>query len=473
MSVPGSASPIEEAATLRALIGELKVVITFGLGYPLLSTKRLPTLKLVAAHLCDQEAQAIEAQIEQAVKPSIPRLGERFGEAAALVFGTAETSARLRKVRDRRDLAADRCGVSQDTFYREYEPRICQLIAKDLLTRFHGTAPATSLHAAEVSYPPGTLAVLDEPTAMALDPVERRLFVVERGKHRVVQVGLVDGIVTPVAGIGERGFSGDGMDARLAKFNRPDGVAFDLDRQLLYIADTDNHRVRRVHLPTGQITTVAGTGRLWPGSRVRSYVPIWASGHATRAKLAFPRGLALNGDGTQVFIATPGSSTVRVLLPAKGSMDVLAGTGRLADAGDGRRRRRISLAVPIRLAFDVERNLLYVSQERSPAVRYFGFSYSKEVVQTVPGTDPVTRPAGREEVFQNNLGHSVIALDQSQNCLYINASPGIACVSLPDGPRSMVAGTDELGSIKDMLFDSTDNALYVSGQHRVVRVELL
>jgi DNA-binding beta-propeller fold protein YncE len=194
---------------------------------------------------------------------------------------------------------------------------------------------------------------------MALDPVERRLFVVERDKHRVVQVDLDEGSVAPVAGFGEYGFSGDGMDARLARLNRPDGVALDVNHQLLYIADMENHRVRRVHLPTGQITTVAGTGRFWPGSRVRSHLPIWPDGiqqngrPATKAKLAFPRGLALNGDGTQLFIAAAGSSTVRVLYPAAGWMRMLAGNGKVADTGDDHLPRDLSLAIPARLAYDV------------------------------------------------------------------------------------------------------------------------
>jgi DNA-binding beta-propeller fold protein YncE len=477
----------EEDVTLEALAAELRRVVTAGLGRRL-NEDELPILKMVVARLGNQDPPDFAAQVEQVVKPLVQQLGDsKPGEAAPLLFGADKTSAGLRKVGDRRRLAADIYGIEPDTFSRKEELRICAIIAKKLLDCYRAAAPEADLasgrsangHDRPAPTTPGnraheTIAALDEPTALALDPVERRLFVVERGKHRVVQVDLADGRITPVAGVGERGFSGDGTDARLARLNRPDGIALDVDRQLLYIADTDNHRVRRMHLPTGQITTIAGTGRFWPGGRVRSYLPTRPDGPAIKAKLAFPRGLALSRDGTQVFIAAPGSSSIRVLHPAKDFMRVLAGNGKLADTGDGRWPKRISLAVPVRLAFDAERQLIYVSQDASPAVRYFGLSYSQGEMQTVPGTDTGTRPTNQQQVFADDRGHGGIALDQSTNRLYVNASPGIACVQLPDGARSMVPVTDDLRHIGDLLFDSEGRCLYVSlsSEHRVVRIAL-
>jgi hypothetical protein len=481
--------------TLDGLIAELKVVIRAGLGRPRLDEKKLPALTSVVALLGDRDQPDFAAQVERLLKPSIERLGDsKPGKAAPLLFGTTEASARIRQVSKRRKLAAEPYGVEPDTFYRVYEQTVCEPIAKDLLERYRAAAPdqASRLSADGHNDQPApaaprsrtheTIVVLDAPTAMALDPVERRLFVVERSRHRVVQVRLTDGSATPVAGFGAYGFSGDGMDARLARLNRPDGIAFDVDHQLLYIADTDNHRIRRVHMPTGQITTVAGTGRLWPGSRVRSYLsPVWADGiygggrPATKAKLAFPRGLALNSDGTRLFVAAAGSSTIRVLYPATGWMSVLAGNGKMADNGDGQTRRHISLAIPCRLVSDTKRNLLYVSQDASLAVRYFGSKGRPEQVQTVPGTDTGTRPANSQEALADGLGRGGgIALDQAQNRLYVDASPGIACVQLPDGPRSRIPGTADLRYIGDILFDPADPALYVSlsSENRVVRIAL-
>jgi sugar lactone lactonase YvrE len=78
---------------------------------------------------------------------------------------------------------------------------------------------------------------------LALD-AEGELFVSDRSNHRILRVGG-DGSVTTVAGTGQAGFSGDGGPAREAQFIMPSGIAFDA-AGTLYIADSGNHRVRKV-----------------------------------------------------------------------------------------------------------------------------------------------------------------------------------------------------------------------------------
>lgn len=70
------------------------------------------------------------------------------------------------------------------------------------------------------------------------------------------------GIIGTVAGSGAYGFGGDGGDARLAALDRPYGLCVNCDGSVLYIADYGNHRIRRVELFCGgKITTVCGCGR--------------------------------------------------------------------------------------------------------------------------------------------------------------------------------------------------------------------
>ncbi|MGH9004587.1 MAG: hypothetical protein ACRDYV_15795, partial [Acidimicrobiia bacterium] len=69
------------------------------------------------------------------------------------------------------------------------------------------------------------------------------------------------GAVTNIAGNGGAGYGGDGGPATSASIWRPHGVAVDSARGYVYIADSPNHRIRRVDLATGIITTVAGTGQ--------------------------------------------------------------------------------------------------------------------------------------------------------------------------------------------------------------------
>jgi sugar lactone lactonase YvrE len=78
---------------------------------------------------------------------------------------------------------------------------------------------------------------------LALDS-NGELLVSDRSNHRILRVGG-DGSVTTVAGTGQAGFSGDGGPAREAQFITPSGIVFDATGNL-YIADSDNHRVRKV-----------------------------------------------------------------------------------------------------------------------------------------------------------------------------------------------------------------------------------
>jgi DNA-binding beta-propeller fold protein YncE len=94
---------------------------------------------------------------------------------------------------------------------------------------------------------------------IALGPAGR-LYLADTYNNRVRLIDLVSGIVTTVAGNGTAAYSGDGGPAVAAALYRPRDVELGPDGRL-YIADTDNHRVRAVDLTTGIIETVVGTGR--------------------------------------------------------------------------------------------------------------------------------------------------------------------------------------------------------------------
>ena len=94
------------------------------------------------------------------------------------------------------------------------------------------------------------------------------------------------GIITTVAGTGTAGFSGDGGQATSAQLNYPGSVAVDAPGNL-YIADTENQRIRKVS--GGIITTIAGTGTAgFSGD----------GGQATSAQLNYPDGIAVDEQGS-------------------------------------------------------------------------------------------------------------------------------------------------------------------------------
>lgn len=99
---------------------------------------------------------------------------------------------------------------------------------------------------------------LNFPSAVAVDAVGN-LYIADYFNYRVRKVAASTGVITTVAGTGVQGYSGDGGPATSAELGGPEGVAVDLNGNL-YIADASNYRVRKVSATTGTITTVAGNG---------------------------------------------------------------------------------------------------------------------------------------------------------------------------------------------------------------------
>jgi len=197
-------------------------------------------------------------------------------------------------------------------------------------------------HGADGSH--ATVASLYGPGAVALD-ADGNLFIVDYLRIRKVNTA---GVITTVAGTGydwgDEGFSGDGGPAIAAKFNNPSDVAVDADGNL-FIADTDNHRIRKV-TPDGIITTVAGNGQSGFSSD---------GGPASSAKLSHPRGLALDRAGN-LFIADAGNNRIRKV-GNTGVISTVAGTGELGFSGDFGPPASARLNVPTDVAVDVAGDL--------------------------------------------------------------------------------------------------------------------
>lgn len=135
----------------------------------------------------------------------------------------------------------------------------------------------------------GGLAVeqpLAGPRSLAVDP--ENLWIVLREGNSVWRIDRHDDRIYHVAGTGKKGFTGDGGQAKNATFAGPKGIAVD-PREALYIADTENHAIRKVNLRTGGISTVVGnTGQ--PGFD-------GDGGEVARRKLARPHGVCLLPNG--------------------------------------------------------------------------------------------------------------------------------------------------------------------------------
>ena len=114
------------------------------------------------------------------------------------------------------------------------------------------------------------------------------IYIADRYNSRIRKVTVSTGIISTIAGTGTNSYSGDNGAATSATLYYPNGVGLDTADNV-YIADTYNHRIRKVTISTGIITLIAGTGCCYSGD----------NGPATAAKLYGPYGVAVDSAGTQ------------------------------------------------------------------------------------------------------------------------------------------------------------------------------
>jgi sugar lactone lactonase YvrE len=235
---------------------------------------------------------------------------------------------------------------------------------------------------------PATSAELANPQGVAVDSAGA-LYIGDYNNNRVRKIS--NGVITTVAGTGTQGYSGDDGAAIYAQLDNPTGIAIDAAGNL-YIADTNNHRIRKVS--NGVITTVAGTGSQGYNGD---------NGPATSAKLASPQGVAVDSAGN-LYIADTGNSCVRevsngvittvagglflfgVALDAAGNLFIgdtndnvirkvsngvittVAGDGIFGYSGDGGPATSAELAFPHAVAVDAAGNV-YVADTGNSRVR--------------------------------------------------------------------------------------------------------
>ncbi len=227
---------------------------------------------------------------------------------------------------------------------------------------------------------PALAATFNLPHEIRFDPAGN-LYIADMANHVIRRIDAVTGIVTTVAGTGERGYSGDGGPGTEARLSSPHSLQFGPDG-LLYICDIGNHVIRRWDPRTGRIEAFAGTGRagdtpdgapiagtplrgprsldfdregnLWLATREGNQVFRFDlkagtihhvagtgakgfTGHggpAREATLSGPKGIAVDADGN-VWLADTESHSVRMIDSKTGRIELIAGTGEAGDGPDG------------------------------------------------------------------------------------------------------------------------------------------
>ena len=226
---------------------------------------------------------------------------------------------------------------------------------------------------------PALQAALNEPYEVRFDTAGNT-FWCERLSHTVRRMAK-DGTISTIAGTGTAGYSGDGGAAVKAQLNQPHSIAIDKAGDL-FICDIINHRIRRVDMKSGAISTFAGNGEKKTaddgtaftgglnGPRAIDFAPdgtLWLAlregnaiyrldvargtlhhiagaggkpgflgngGPAKAATLGGPKGISIAPDG-RIFFADTESHSIRYVDMKKGTVELLAGTGTKGDGPDG------------------------------------------------------------------------------------------------------------------------------------------
>ncbi|MEB3181045.1 MAG: thioredoxin-like domain-containing protein [Nostocaceae cyanobacterium] len=198
---------------------------------------------------------------------------------------------------------------------------------------------------------------------------ESKLFIADSGHHRIV-VSTLDGEILHLIGKGKSGLT-DG-DFREAQFSAPQGMAFDDQNQVLYVADTENHSLRRVDIQRQVVETIAGNGE-------QSHYIHPHAGEAKETALNSP--WDIQKVGNTLYIAMAGLHQIWEMDLATNIVQTYAGRG--AEACLDGSLTESAFAQPSGITTDG--NQLYVADSEVSSIRGVGIIEPK-TVRTVCGS---------------------------------------------------------------------------------------
>lgn len=263
-------------------------------------------------------------------------------------------------------------------------------------------------------------ATLARPSGLAFDR-SGNLYVADTDNNRIRRVRAGTGVIETVAGTGEWGFSGDGGPARSATFAVPTALALDADGNLL-VCDVENNRVRKVDLGTFVVTTVAGNG---------AASSTGDGGPAASASLHTPAALAVAASG-DLYVAEGGGNRVRRVARATGVISTVAGTGTAGFSGDGGPATSAQLDAPLGLALDPSGGLFVAD------------TFNARIRRIAPGSGVISTFAGNGDSGFSGDGGPAAAAGMSPRSLATD----------PDG-TGLVVVEDSGNRVRRISFDTT------------------
>ncbi len=275
------------------------------------------------------------------------------------------------------------------------------------------------------------------------------LYVADTANYTIRQIVIATGVVTtPLGTAGSLG-TADGIGAA-AQFEYPAGIALD-GLGNLYVADTDNHTIRRIVIATGVVTSLAGAA----GSSGS------ADGTGAAARFSFPYGVATDASGN-VYVADTDNHTIRQIVPATAVVTTFAGAVESSGSADG-----IGAAArfeePAGVVADASGNL-YVADRRNHTIRKIA---PDGVVTTLAGTAGSfgnTDGTGAAAQFNNPFG---ITIDVSGNLYVADSHNNMIRQVTPAGVVTLVASG--LNFPSGVAADGAGNLYVVDSGNNVIR----
>jgi uncharacterized alkaline shock family protein YloU len=266
--------------------------------------------------------------------------------------------------------------------------------------------------------------------------------------HRIRKITVSTGVITTIAGTGVTGFSGDGGAATSAKIAYPTGINLDSAGNIYFGDEVGYNVIRKVTISTGIISTVAGTGSTTGGYNGDSI-------QATAASLYYPNDVVLDSYNN-LYISDRSNNRVRKVDVSTGVITTLVGTGTYSSTGDGAAATSATMKGPCFTRFDKSGNY-YITEGGE-----YGVDAGSRIrkVTTVTTDIPTIAPSVQPTYYPSLSPHSISVISTI-------AGTGTASYS-GDGSQATSA---ELSNVFGIDLDSSGN-VYVSdwNNHRVRKI---
>lgn len=317
----------------------------------------------------------------------------------------------------------------------------------------------------------GIAAQINNPYGLAIGP-DGGLYFCEIGNHRIRRLDLKTGIISTAAGSGRKGYAGDGGPALAADLNEPYEIRFDA-RGNMFFVEMQNHVVRRVDAKSGMISTVAGTGVAgFSGD----------GGPASAAQLRQPHSLVFDREG-RLLICDIGNHRIRRVDFATGTIETWAGTGERKPTPDGAPIAGTPLNGPRAIAVAENGDLFLALREGNAVVRIDPkasriFHVAGTGVSGYDGDGGLAKPArlsGPKGIAWSPDGSLYLADTESHTIRKVDLKSGIITTVVGTGLR----GDGPDGEARKCqlarphgIFVSTTGAIYI-GDSEAHRIRLL